>query len=111
MRLSPPETITARHRERRASLSIRPSDPQRARHKRGSRDTPGTRLRVALAQRAVGPGWVPEQVQVAGDDRGHSSLEEERQGSRGLGSAGSSGQVGLVLASEARRPARANADW
>jgi len=106
VRLSPPEKITARHRERRAYIYIRQSDPKQVRHNVGSQYN-----QYALVQRAVDLGWLPEQVQVIDDDQGHSSLEQERQGFQELVSAVSLGKVGLVLAYEASRLARTNADW
>jgi len=57
--LSYPEKITNRHRERRAYVYSRQSDPKQVRHNIGSQYN-----QYALVQRAVELGWRPEQVQV-----------------------------------------------
>lgn len=104
--MSGAETITARHRERRAYVYVRQSDPKQVRDNVGSQYN-----QYALVQRAIELGWLPEKVHVIDDDQGHSSLEPERQGFQELVSEVSLGNVGIVLAYEASRLARSNADW
>jgi DNA invertase Pin-like site-specific DNA recombinase len=104
MRLT--EKLTAQHRQRRAYVYIRQSDPKQVRQNLGSQYN-----QYALVQRAVDLGWLPEQVQVIDDDQGHSSLERDRHGFQELMSEVALGNVGIVLAYEASRLARNNADW
>ena len=98
--------ITPQHREKRAYVYIRQSDPRQVRLNRGSQYN-----QYALVEHAVAFGWIPERVHVIDEDLGHSSLEPERQGFAELVSEVSLGRVGLVLAYEASRLARSNADW
>jgi DNA invertase Pin-like site-specific DNA recombinase len=98
--------ITAQHREKRAYVYIRQSDPKQVRLNRGSQYN-----QYALVERAVSLGWIPERVQVLDEDLGRSSQEPDRPGFAELVSEVSLGRVGLVLAYEASRLARSNADW
>jgi DNA invertase Pin-like site-specific DNA recombinase len=98
--------ITAQHLARRACVYIRQSDPKQVRLNRGSQYN-----QYALVDHAVRLGWIPERIQVIDEDLGHSSLESDRHGFAALVSEVSLGRVGLVLAYEASRLARSNADW
>lgn len=98
--------ITAQHREKRAYVYIRQSDPKQVRLNRGSQYN-----QYALVEHAVSLGWIPQRVHVIDEDLGHSSQEPDRHGFAELVSEVSLGQVGLVLAYEASRLARSNADW
>ena len=98
--------ITAQHREKRACVYIRQSDPKQVRLNRGSQYN-----QYALVEHAVSLGWIPQRVQVIDEDLGHSSREPDRHGFAELVSEVSRGRVGLVLAYEASRLARSNADW
>src|SRR5579859_78315 len=100
------EKIAIQHRERRAYVYIRQSDPKQVRENLGSQYN-----QYALVERAVNLGWLPEQVHVIDEDQGHSSLGRDRQGFHELVSEVTLGNVGLVLAYEASRLARNNADW
>jgi DNA invertase Pin-like site-specific DNA recombinase len=101
-----PDKITARHRERRAYVYVRQSTLQQVEHHRESQA-----YQYDLVQRACALGWPPERVQVVDADLGHSGQDGRRPGFQELVAAVSLGQVGLVLAYEASRLARNNADW
>jgi DNA invertase Pin-like site-specific DNA recombinase len=68
-----------------------------------------------LVERAQALGWPAERIQVRiqviDDDLGQSGQDSTRKGFQALVSAVSLGQVGLILAYEASRLARNNADW
>jgi DNA invertase Pin-like site-specific DNA recombinase len=98
--------ITAQHRERRAYVYIRQSDPKQVRQNRGSQYN-----QYALVEHAVSFGWIPQRVHVLDEDLGHSSQEPDRHGVAELVSEVSLGRVGLVVAYEASRLARSTADW
>lgn len=100
------EKITPRHRERRAYVYIRQSTPKQVRENRAGQEN-----QYALVERAVALGWPRERIQVIDDDLGHSGQDGQRPGFQELVSAVSLGHVGLVLAYEASRLARNNADW
>ena len=106
MRATMATKITAQHRERRAYVYIRQSEPKQVRRNRGSQYN-----QYALVEHAVSLGWIPQRVQVIDEDLGHSSQEPDRHGFAELVSEVSLGRVGLVLAYEASRLARSNADW
>jgi DNA invertase Pin-like site-specific DNA recombinase len=106
MRSTVPEKIDARHRERGAVVYVRQSTPRQLHHNRESQ-----RNQYALVQRALELGWVPERVRVIDADLGQSGQDGQREGFRDLVAAVSLGQVGLILAYEASRLARSNADW
>jgi DNA invertase Pin-like site-specific DNA recombinase len=65
----------------------------------------------ALVERAQALGWPRERVHVVDADLGQSGRNGGRPGFQALVAAVSLGQVGLVLAYEASRLARNNADW
>jgi len=106
MILTTAEKITPRHREQRAYVYVRQSSPQQVRHHRESQ-----RNRYALVERAGALGWPPERVHVIDADLGQSGQDGQRPGFRALVAEVSLGQVGLILACEASRLARSNADW
>jgi len=100
------DKITPRHRERRAYVYVRQSTLQQVEHHRESRAN-----QYALVQRALALGWPRERVHVVDADLGQSGQDGSRSGFQELVAAVSLGQVGLVLAYEASRLARNNADW
>jgi DNA invertase Pin-like site-specific DNA recombinase len=100
------EKITARHRERVAYVYIRQSTARQVQHHRESQ-----RNQYALVERALALGWRPERVHVIDADQGRSGQDGTRRGFRELVAEVSLGRVGLVLAYEASRLARRNADW
>jgi DNA invertase Pin-like site-specific DNA recombinase len=100
------EKITARHRERAAYIYVRQSTVRQVQHNRESQ-----RNQYALVERAVALGWRPERVHVIDADQGQSGQDGTRRGFQELVAAVSLGHVGLVLAYEASRLARRNADW
>ena len=106
MPLTAAETITCQHLDRHAYIYIRQSTPKQVRENRASQEN-----QYALVQRARALGWLPHQIHVIDDDLGHSGRDRERVGFQALVAAVSLGQVGIILAYEASRLARNNADW
>lgn len=104
--LTSPEKITPRHRDQPAYIYIRQSSPKQVHHHRESQVN-----QYALVERAVALGWPAERVRVIDADLGQSGQDSSRPGFRELVAEVSLGQVGLVLAYEASRLARNNADW
>jgi DNA invertase Pin-like site-specific DNA recombinase len=104
--LAPPATITTRHLSRQAYVYVRQSSPHQVQHHRESQHN-----QYALVQRAIALGWVPEHVQVIDADLGQSGQDGRRRGFQELVAEVSLGHVGIVLAYEASRLARSNADW
>jgi DNA invertase Pin-like site-specific DNA recombinase len=101
-----PTKITLHHRERRAYVYVRQSSPKQVQQHRESQ-----RNQHALVQRAIGLGWAPRQVHVIDADLGQSGQDPNRRGFQELVAEVSLGRVGIVLAYEASRLARSNADW
>ncbi len=104
--LPDPDKIAARHREGRAYVYVRQSTPRQVQQHRESQ-----RNQYALVQRAVALGWIPERVHVIDADLGQSGQDGARRGFQELVAEVSLGQVGIILAYEASRLARNNADW
>ena len=100
------EQVTPRHCEQRAYVYVRRSSPQQVQHHRESQ-----RNQYALAERAVALGWSPDRVHRIDADLGPSGQDGQRPGFRELVAEVALGRVGLILASEASRRARNNADW
>jgi DNA invertase Pin-like site-specific DNA recombinase len=99
--------ICARHLQRTAYVYVRQSTPQQV-----QRNPEGQENQKALAQRAVNLGWSPGRVRMIDADLGLSGKSTDgREGFRELTSEVSLGHVGIVLAYEASRLARNNADW
>ena len=100
------EKITPRHLARRADIYVRQSSAKQVQQNRESQAN-----QYALVERAVGLGWLAERVHVIDADLGQSGQDGGRRGFQELVSELSLGRVGLVLAYEASRLARSNADW
>jgi DNA invertase Pin-like site-specific DNA recombinase len=100
------EKITRQQQERRAYVYIRQSTQTQVRHHRTSQDN-----QYALVERAQTLGWPRERIFVIDADLGQSGQNSARHGFQELVSAVSLGQVGIILAYEASRLARNNADW
>jgi DNA invertase Pin-like site-specific DNA recombinase len=100
------DKITVRHRERQAYVYVRQSTPKQVQHHQESQ-----RNQYALVQRALDLGWPASQVHVIDADLGQSGQDGQRPGFQALVAAVSLGRVGIVLAYEASRLARNNADW
>jgi DNA invertase Pin-like site-specific DNA recombinase len=98
--------ITAAHLARRAYVYVRQSSTHQVRHHRESQHN-----QYALVRRARALGWLPERIHVIDADLGQSGQDGRRQGFRELVAEVSLGRVGIVLAYEASRLARSNADW
>lgn len=108
LRNAPPnaERISPHHYEQRAYVYVRQSSPQQVLHHRESQ-----RNQYALVERAVALGWPPDRVHIIDADLGQSGQDGQRPGFRELVAEVSLGRVGLILAYEASRLARNNADW
>src|SRR5918995_2459372 len=97
---------TDQHRGRCAVVYVRQSTTKQVQQHRESQQN-----QYGLVQRALGLGWVPERVRVIDADQGSSGQDGQRPGFRELVAEVSLGRVGLILAYEASRLARSNADW
>src|SRR5947209_2296971 len=100
------EKITPQHRERHASIYIRQSRPKQVQHHKESQ-----RNQYALTERAAALGWIPARIHVIDANLGQSGQHSDRVGFQELVTDVSLGHVGIVLAYEASRLARNNADW
>ena len=102
----PSTRVTDQHRGRHAIVYVRQSTTKQVQQNRESQHN-----QYALVERAFALGWVPERVRVIDADQGSSGRDGQRAGFRELVAEVSLGRVGLVLAYEASRLARSNADW
>lgn len=100
------EKIAPRHRDLRAYVYIRQSSPKQVQQHAESR-----RNQYALVERASALGWPAERIFVIDADLGQSGQDGNRPGFRDLLAEVSLNHVGLILAYEASRLARNNADW
>ncbi len=100
------DKITPRQYERRAYVYVRQSTPQQVQHHRESQAN-----QYALVERAQALGWPPERIHVIDTDLGQSGQDGQRPGFQELVAAVSLRHVGIILAYEASRLARNNADW
>jgi DNA invertase Pin-like site-specific DNA recombinase len=100
------EIITAHHRDRHAYIYVRQSTLRQVQQHRESQTN-----QYALVERAQALGWHPERIHVISADLGLSGQDSGRPGFQELVAEVSLGHVGIVLAYEASRLARNNADW
>lgn len=101
------EKITARHLQRQACLYIRQSTLQQV-----MENCESTARQYALRERAVGLGWLDEQIVVIDQDLGQSgSSAADRAGFQRLVAEVGLGKVGLVMGLEVSRLARSSSDW
>jgi DNA invertase Pin-like site-specific DNA recombinase len=99
--------INRTHRTRDAIVYIRQSSPQQVRKNHESRER-----QYALVERARSLGWPQRAVKTVDEDQGSSgTTSTHREGFKNLIAEIGAGQVGIVLALEASRLARSNADW
>ncbi len=106
MLIATDDKITPHHLGRRAYVYVRQSSPKQVQHNHEGRQN-----QYALVDRAVALGWLPEQIHVIDTDLGQSGQDGGRVGFQELVAEVSLGHVGIVLAYEASRLARNNADW
>lgn len=104
--MSIPGKITAAHYELQAYVYVRQSTPKQVRDNRTSQEN-----QYALVERAIQLGWPRSSIRVIDEDLGKSGSDGHRSGFQALVGAVSLGHVGIVLAYEASRLARNNADW
>lgn len=101
------EKIEPGHLEREAYVYIRQSSPGQVKHHRE-----GQARQRGLAARAQELGWPAHRVHVIDEDLGRSGRSAaDRGGFQGLLEEVYAGRVGIILWTEASRPARNNADW
>jgi DNA invertase Pin-like site-specific DNA recombinase len=100
------DKITVDHRDRHAYIYVRQSTLKQVHQHHEGRQN-----QYALVQRALDLGWPPDRVRVIDTDLGQSGQDSQRPGFQELVAAVSLGRVGIVLAYEASRLARNNADW
>jgi DNA invertase Pin-like site-specific DNA recombinase len=99
--------VSARHLQRCAYVYVRQSTQKQVRDNHGSREN-----QYALLERAIELGWHEERVRIIDDDQGRSAKNAGgREGFKELVGEVSLGYAGIVLAYEASRLARNNADW
>lgn len=100
-------TITARHLDRQAVLSMRQSSPKPVREHLDSQRTQRT-----LIHRGEHLGWHPERIEVFDGDLGQSAAGgQERDALKALAAEVALGHVGLVFGWQVSRLARNNAEW
>ena len=101
------EKITSQHLQKTAYVYIRQSSMGQVRHHRES-----TERQYALQDRASGFGWPTNRIEVLDGDLGCSGASTtDRDDFKTLVADVSLGNAGAVLALEASRLARSNADW
>lgn len=95
------------HLHRQAIVYIRQSSAHQIRSNRES-----SQRQYALSERAKSLGWSSKSIKTIDEDQGRSgTTSTHRQGFKKLLAEIGAGQVGVVLALEASRLARSNADW
>ncbi len=100
-------SLRPQHLQRPAYVSLRQSTPGQVHTHRES-----TERQYALAERAVELGWDRSQVHILDQDLGKSGTTTEgREDFHRLMAAVGLGEVGAVLALEASRLSRSQADW
>ena len=101
------DKITPQHLQRMAYVYVRQSSMGQVRHHHES-----TERQYALQDRARSCGWLPSRIKVLDGDLGCSgSSTNDRTDFKALVVEVSLGNAGAVLALEASRLARSNADW
>jgi len=100
------EKITPHHYEHYAYVYVRQSTLKQVHQHHEGRQN-----QYALVQRALDLGWPSARIRVIDTDLGHSGQDSQRPGFQELVAAVSLGRVGIILAYEASRLARNNADW
>lgn len=99
--------VSIHHLERGAYVYVRQSTQKQVRDNHAGQEN-----QYALLERAVELGWREERVRVIDDDQGISARSAGgRDGFKELVGEVSLGHAGIVLAYEASRLARNNADW
>jgi DNA invertase Pin-like site-specific DNA recombinase len=99
--------VKSTHTRRDAIVYIRQSHPSQVENNRES-----TARQYALAEKAVGLGWLKSQVITIDEDLGVSGkVFVKRSGFDHLNSEVALGRVGILFGLEVSRLARSNADW
>ena len=99
--------IARTHLGRDAIAYIRQSSPHQVRNNHESRER-----QYALVERARSLGWPERAIKTVDEDQGSSATTSaHRDGFKNLMAEIGAGQVGVVLALEASRLTRSNADW
>ena len=101
------QKITAHHLQRQACLYIRQSTLQQV-----LQNCESTARQYALRERAIGLGWLEEQIVTIDQDLGQSGASAiDRAGFQQLVAEVGLGNVGLVMGLEVSRLARSSRDW
>jgi DNA invertase Pin-like site-specific DNA recombinase len=101
------QKVTAGHLQRQAMLYVRQSTLHQV-----FQNTESTARQYALRERAIAPGWKPEQIVVIDQDLGQSGASAaDREGFQRLVAEVGLGHVGLVMGLEVSRLARSSLDW
>lgn len=99
--------VNRAHLSRDAIVYIRQSSAQQVRKNRESRQR-----QYALVERARSLGWPQRAIKTVDDDQGSTGTTSmHREDFKRLIAEIGAGQVGVVMALEASRLARSNADW
>ena len=99
--------VGSEHLRRQAIAYIRQSSAHQIRNNRES-----SQRQYALVDRAQALGWPAKSIKTIDEDQGRTgTTATHRQGFKKLLAEVGAGQVGVVLALEASRLARSNADW
>jgi DNA invertase Pin-like site-specific DNA recombinase len=101
------ELVTTQHLSRKAIIYIRQSTPHQALTNQESLD-----LQYALRQRALGLGWLDQDIEIIDADLGlTAAAANHREGFKELVAQVTLGQVGIIFGYEVSRLARSNSDW
>jgi DNA invertase Pin-like site-specific DNA recombinase len=99
--------ITREHLCRDAIAYVRQSGAHQVRHNQESR-----RRQYGLVERAKSLGWPARSIKSVDEDQGRgAAVSAHRHGFKKVMAEVGAGQVGMILALEASRLARSNADW
>jgi DNA invertase Pin-like site-specific DNA recombinase len=99
--------ITPQHLSQKAYVYVRQSTLGQVLHHQES-----TQRQYALKDKALDLGWKENEIRVLDRDLGQSGVQSQnREDFKTLLADVSLGEVGMVLAIEASRLARSNADW
>lgn len=101
------DLVTPTHLQRKALIYIRQSTPHQQLSNQES-----LRLQYALAQRAEGLGWHPEDIELIDADLGLTGASaQHRTGFQEVVAKVSLGQVGIILSVDVTRLSRNCSDW
>jgi DNA invertase Pin-like site-specific DNA recombinase len=101
------ELLTTQHLARKAIIYIRQSTPHQVLTNQESLN-----LQYALKQRALGLGWLDDDIEIIDSDLGLTgTAAQHREGFKDLLTKVTLGEVGIILSSEVTRLSRNCSDW